>query len=220
MQPKPRPSTPYEFARRKILEAKDQATRRQWLAWHKGKVKPEQKPVTSPHQRLLEELASLGIQNIFRRLPLLPENGLPKSSLSEKVRLFEFEGRRYVIKDTQGSETQGARYQTLRAVFWKHQRLIREKKITPKNYLLRSIKVIGIIDGRYLVMPYIEGTPFLGPAEIPKSLNEAYNEMDNNIQIAKKGISFLMPQTPDMIYRKTFKKGKPLYVFYLPYDYL
>ena len=150
-------------------------------------------------------------------------NSLKILSKSQKVRLFEFAGQKFVIKDTRGDEMQGFRYEKLRAAFLAHQKLVRAGKIKPQRYELRSIKVVKTI-GNYLIMNYKEGKNLPNDFDAPvhEELRKAYEEMKTNMGEAKKGVLFYAPQYIDVIIAKEPILGDPKrakFVFYLPYDH-
>ncbi len=173
--------------------------------------------IHNPHTQMTFQTAIrlLESQNFFNRLKT--------AGHSDKVRMFEFNGRKFAVKDTRGSEMQGARYEKFREAFLMHQRAVRSGKIKPQKYALRSIKVIKKV-GNFLIMNYIEGKPLPKNFDAPEhtALREAFNEMKANMEEMKKGILFYSPQYIDVIVAKEPIAGHPKrtkFVFYLPYDH-
>jgi len=85
-------------------------------------------------------------------------------------------------------------------------------KIKPKNYELRSIKVLGKI-GNYLVMENVKNME-LDWGTYNKIVEELY---DNFLHLARKDNAMRIPQIADILVSGKREDGK--FIVYLAYDY-
>ncbi|HLC79946.1 MAG TPA: hypothetical protein VJG83_06030 [archaeon] len=182
--------------------------------WRRGR---REIPLKGPHKDILAFLEKkLANKKFFE--------GLPKIS-KYSIRKFEYNGKTAVIKQTYGDSSHGIEFGKIRQTLLKHQMAVRTKKIVPKTYKLRSIKVFGRV-GNYLVMDFVKGQN-LGDwfdrhknPEVARHLSEATYEMERNFN--SQG-ALPIPQLTDLIVAGNTNPQEPTkgkWIFYLPYDYI
>tara|TARA_Y100000310_G_C20549152_1_gene747159 strand:+ start:306 stop:947 length:642 start_codon:yes stop_codon:yes gene_type:complete len=196
--------------------------------WKESKSAPQMHT-----DRLMDHLNEHLTSSFFNSLPQEPDHG--------RIRYFEFAGRRYVIKDTQGLQHHGDDKQFIRRIILAHQRAVKSGKITANYYTIRTPKVHGRIrrgeKQSYLIMENVGGQRrgmaneiYPGNRAVFKQSAEAFKEMRTNFEILRKQkllptsphTDYQVPQINEMIFThhtnpEQPEKGK--WVVSLPYDF-
>ncbi|MFA4855566.1 MAG: hypothetical protein WC634_03215 [archaeon] len=146
---------------------------------------------------------------------------LPYLSSSYKVRWFDFNGYKVVIKLVP-NERQGLDFKRLRGDFLAHQRAVRRGLIKPQHYTLRSPRVYGVV-GHFLVMEYV--TPLLDQWRLGPKINIVKDELKTNFLVLQKRnlVGHYAPQSSDLIPAGSTNPSNPKeskLVVFLPYDYV
>jgi hypothetical protein len=184
-------------------------------------------------QRLMAHMKQHLNHAFFEALPHEPEH--------TRVRRFEFEGKRYVIKNTQGHQSHGEDVAFIRKVILAHQKAVRNGSIHPTHYTIRTPKVHGRIrrseTESYIIMQDVGGERrgmaneiYPGNREVSKQSAEAFKELRENFRfLISKDIlptspktSFRVPQINEMIFIRHTNPANPpegKWVVALPYDF-
>jgi hypothetical protein len=162
-------------------------------------------------------------QSFFKNLPKLRAR---RGGDERFLRIFQFEGRQFVVKDTRGDALQGHEYGKMRAQLLAFQEAVRDKRIRPKRFVIRSMPVFGR-HGNYLVLRYVpRADPAYGEGNYDSkaiaTCEKAREEMDSLLPgfFVSRGP---VPQYWDGVVAGNTRpqntaKGK--WIFYVPYDYI
>ncbi|MBN2067245.1 MAG: hypothetical protein JW744_02145, partial [Candidatus Diapherotrites archaeon] len=171
------------------------------------------------HKRMMKFLKKrLREKGFFESLPDL--GGPPYGNM----KACDLGGFELAIKNTFGFKEHGSDFKKFRSVFLAHQMAVKEGRLNPQHYILKSIKVYGKI-GNFLVMQrvkekpvaemgYAEKTSFeTARSEVKKNFEELFaeHEIKRPPQTRKHvlAVENTKPQQPE--------KGK--WVVCLPYDF-
>jgi len=89
-----------------------------------------------------------------------------RSTLGHDVKVFEFDGKKFLLKKTYYSERHGHNPHRIRNLASEHQKAVLAEEISAENYKIVMPRIFGMIDDT-IVMEFMEGKT---PSELKKEL--------------------------------------------------
>jgi hypothetical protein len=158
----------------------------------------------------------------------------PIDKLNQLIRIYEYKGKKVIIKNTWGETQDGNKPDLVRHAIMEHQKAVQRKDIKQTRYRIKTPYVYGKV-GDYLVMEYMEGEHISVAKQkssifARRSLARAEQELATNFAAIENGLlpiaetqpNLKLPQLSDFMVTGNSNPRNPsrgIWYFSPPYDF-